>query len=92
MIKVDYCMLPSSPNRPYLIYSRSYQTLNYNIYIYRNPTHSQRPPFSKISATLNASSSTLLQWTGDDRSVAGQLGGQLSEAQFLYQELQKTYS
>ena len=58
---------------------------------YRNPTHSQRPPFSKISATLNASSSTLLQWTGDDRSVAGQLGGQLSEAQFLYQELQNTY-
>ena len=58
---------------------------------HRNPTHSQRPPFSKIFATLNASSSTLLQWTGDDRSVAGQLGGQLSEAAYLYQDLQNTY-
>ena len=59
---------------------------------HRNPTHSQRPSFSKISATLNASSSTLLQWTGDDRSVAGQLGDQLSEGAFLYQDLQNTYN
>ena len=57
----------------------------------RNPTHSQRPPFSKISANLNASTNALLQWTGDDRSVAGELGGQLSEAEFLYQDLQNTY-
>ena len=59
--------------------------------LHRNPTHSQRPPFSEISATLNGSSSTLLLWTGDDRSVVGELGDQLSEAQFLYQELQNTY-
>ena len=58
---------------------------------YRNPIHSQRPPFSKISATLNASSSTLLQRTGDDCSVAGELGGQLSEAKFLHQDLQNIY-
>ena len=57
----------------------------------RNPIHSHRPLFSKISATLNASSNTLLQWTGDDCSVAGELGGQLSEALFLYQDLQNSY-
>ena len=64
-------------------------TANYN---YRNPTHSQRPPFYKISATLNASSSTLLQWTGGDLSVAGELGSPLSEAAFLYQDLQSTFN
>ena len=64
---------------------------NIHFPFHRNPIHSQRPPFSKISATLNASSSTLLQRTGDDRSVAGELGGQLSEAQFLHQDLQNTY-
>ena len=66
-------------------------TDNIHFPFYRNPIHSQRPPFSKISATLNASSSSLLQWTEEDCSVAGELRGQLSEAKFLHQDLQNTY-
>ena len=56
---------------------------------YRNPTHSERPSFSKISETLNMSRDTLLEWTRDGGT--SELGGELYEAKNLYRDLQNTY-
>lgn len=62
----------------------------------RNPVHSKRPPFSKISTLLNTSRNILPQWSGEDYlsnvvPKASELGAPLTEAEVLYDDLQNTY-
>ena len=68
--------------------------MSINLILTRNPEHSLRPKFSRISEYLRESDETLLRWSREDLAVGkevNQLGAPLEVSTDLYVDLQRTY-